>query len=330
MRVTEKVERTFWEDVAVNCTYATFYQTPYWAEVMAKTYPYIDVTKGFIFNDGTRVVFPFMRGRRASSLKRLLLPDDYFSGALYFYGGPIADRELSEDQLDEIIEYINSTFKKYNTILIRGNPFGQNITPTGFQEVKDLSHIVELFRYEDEEALLKSYTKRNRRYINNAKRSNMMIVKEGTNLAEYDKLYQIYRKSFKYWRNNILTDYPLLLFQNIYNLKNKYIKLWTVYYKDIMIGGEIMVYWNEYCVGCISNHDREYSKLHARRYMLHNVFLDCKEKGIRYYDFLQSSGMKGVEDFKRSMGGKEYPHIAWLKENSLLKKMRYIKKTLFS
>ena len=44
-----------------------------------------------------------------------------------------------------------------------------------------------------------------------------------------------------------------------------------------------------------------------------------------YYDFLQSGGVKGVEDFKRSVGGQVYPHKAWFKENYFLKKARYFK-----
>jgi len=61
MKVIEKINSTFWEDVARNCSYATFFHSRNWAELMSKTFSYIDITKGFIFDDGTRVVFPFMK-----------------------------------------------------------------------------------------------------------------------------------------------------------------------------------------------------------------------------------------------------------------------------
>jgi hypothetical protein len=59
--------------------------------------------------------------------------------------------------------------------------------------------------------------------------------------------------------------------------------------------------------------------------MLHNVFLDCKKRGIKYYDFLQSAGINSQENFKRSMGGKEYPHSACMRENYLLKFLKKIR-----
>ena len=322
MRVLEKVSQTFWEDVAGSCLYATFFHTPYWSELMEKTFSYVDITKGFIFDDGTRAVFPFIQ-QKHNFFKGIL--DDYISGLLYVYGGPIADREMTRQQLYEIIEYINSAFKMYSTILIRGNPYGQDIKPISFKEVKDFSHVVELFRYKNEEDLFRSYSKRYRPYIRKAKKSNMAVIKESNSLVDYERLYQIYRKSFKYWGGEILTDYSLALFQNFYNLKNKYIKLWTTYYENKMIGGEITLYWNDYCVSFFPHYDREYSKLHGRRYTEHNIFLDCIEKGIKFYDFRQSGGVKGVEDFKESMGGRKYPNSSWIKENKFLKKIRSVK-----
>lgn len=322
MRVLEKISQTFWEDVARSCLCATFFHTPYWSKLMGKTFSCIDITKGFIFDDGTRVVFPFIR-QKHNFFKGIL--DDYISGLLYVYGGPIADREMSKQQLAEIIEYINSTFKMYNKILIRGNPYGQVINPIAFKEVKDFSHVVELFNYKNEEDLFKNYAKSCRRYIKIAKKSNIFIIKKSSSMDDYEKLYHIYKKSFKYWGKKSLTNYSLALFQNFYNLRCKYIKLWTAYYKNKMIGGEITLYWNDHCAAYFPFYDREYSELRARRYLEHNVFLDCKDKGIKYYDYLQSGGIKGTEFFKRSMGGQEYHHSAWLKENKFLKRIKYVK-----
>jgi len=324
MKVIEKINSTFWKDVARNCSYATFFHTRNWAELMSKTFSYIDITKGFIFDDGTRAVFPFMK-KKSPLLKGFLY--DYISGPSYVYGGPISDGELNKQKLDEIIEYIISSCERYHKIIIRGNPFGPNISPTGFKEVGDLSHIVKLFKYNDEKDFLKILSPRTKSRIRRAQRSNVKIV-EGISLEEYEKLYEIYKISFKYWGDNILTNYPITLFRNAYNLKSKFIKLWTASYNGEMIGGNITLYWNDYCQLWHSYHNRQYSKLFSARYLLYRIFCDCIEKGIKYFDFRQSGGIKGVEIFKKSMGGKEYNYSAWVKENDFLKKARYIKKNL--
>jgi hypothetical protein len=158
----------------------------------------------------------------------------------------------------------------------------------------------------------------------------MLIIKGSNSLEDYERLYQLYKKSFKYWGDKVQTNYPLTLFRNFYNLKSKHIKLWATYYKNQMIGGEVSLYWNDYCASYCAYYDREYSKLQGRRYTEHNIFLDCIEKGIKYYDFLQSGGIKGIEFYKRSMGGKEYHHSAWLKENKFLKKIRHVRNNMKS
>ena len=101
-----------------------------------------------------------------------------------------------------------------------------------------------------------------------------------------------------------------------------------MYYNDLMIGGDVTLYWNNKCYMWLSYHDREHSKLHARRYMLHKVFLECIERGIKYYDFLQSAGVKSQENFKISMGGIGYPHRTWLKENLFIKYAKQVKRII--
>jgi hypothetical protein len=322
MRVIEKVERNFWNELVENCSYATFFHTPYWSDLMAKTFSYMDITKGFVFDDGSRAVLPLMR-RKGQFFKNFLY--EYVSGPPYTYGGPIADRELRQDRYDEIIEYINTVFKRYYRVLIRGNPYNNNFETKGYKAVRDLSHVLKLNKCKSEDDLFKSYGKRYRSYIRKALKSGELQLKNAQTLDEYERLYDIYQKSKKYWDKD-LTQYPLLLFRNLYNMKSRYINLWTVYYNGLMIGGDVTLYWNNKCYMWLSYHDREHSKLHARRYMLHKVFLECIERGIKYYDFLQSAGIKSQENFKISMGGIGYPHRAWLKENLFIKYAKQVKR----
>lgn len=326
MKVIETIERNFWKEIARSCPHATFFHTPYWSDLMVKTFSYLDMTKGFLFDDGTRAVFPFMR-EKSSSLRRALGWNNYISGAAYTYGGPISDRPLSQDQIDELDEYIGSMVKRHHMFVIRGNPFAPKKDLPGFKKIEDVSHVVELSKCLDEKDLLEKYHKRNRDGVKKNLKDNVLEIRKADSLNEYKKLYRIYLKSTTHWEH-ILTDYPFTLFQNICDLKSEYIRLWSVYFKNRMIGGEIMLYWNDYCTGFVSYYDREYSKLQGRQYMLHHAFMYCLAKGIKYYDFRQSGGIKGVADFKRRMGGKVYFHSAWIKENRIAKGITAIKKPL--
>jgi hypothetical protein len=293
---------------------------------MVKTFSYLDMTKGFVFDDGTRAVFPFMR-EKSSALKRVLGWDNYISGAAYTYGGPISDRPLGKNQQDALSEYVGSMVKRHHILVIRGNPFAPQKSLPGYKKIEDASHLVELYKCRDEKDLLKEYHKRSRDGVKKNLKDHVLEIRKADSLDEYRELYRIYLKSTTHWES-LLTDYPFKLFQNIFDLKSEHIKLWTIYFGNRMIGGEIMLYWNDYCTGFVSYYNREYSKLQGRQYMLHQAFMDCLAKGIKYYDFRQSGGIKGVADFKRRMGGKEYSHSAWVKENRIAKRVIGIKKAL--
>jgi len=327
MRVIEKVSSALWDDIALSCPHATFFHTHYWAEFIEKTFSIKDVTKGFFFDNGVRVIFPLMLKRNPKLRSRFL--EEYISGPLYVYGGPISDGELKEQQIIEISQYINSSLKKYRSILIRGNPFFKNIRLSGFKEMPDLSHVVELYKYKSELDLLKSYSRGIRSHINKAKRLKLNI-REAKTIDKFEELYNIYQRTKKYWENNLLTNYPMTMFQNIFKLKNRNIIFWTVNYEGRMIGGSINLYWNNFCQLLLFFSDREFSKMHANRHLLHNILLDCKERNIKYFDFRQSGGIKGVEFFKRSMGAKEYPFKSLLKETILIKQIYSLRRKIIS
>jgi len=143
MKIIDKVSHSFWPDIAENCPYATVFHTPYWSDVMSKTFDYTDITKGFIFDDGTKVVLPFMRRKR-------LIFDEYISGPPFVYGGPISISEIKEGHIQELAEYIKTIAEPYKTIIIRGNPYQKTFVFDGFSKVNDHSHILDLTGFASE------------------------------------------------------------------------------------------------------------------------------------------------------------------------------------
>lgn len=325
MKVIEKVQPELWEDVAWNCAHATYFHTHYWADFIENTFPLEDVTKAFVFDNGVRAVFPLMLQRHPKWKSRFL--DEYISGPLYVYGGPIADGELREAQIEEMMQYIVSVSKKSRSILLRGNPFAKNLHMSGFAEVPDFSQVVELYRHKNEIDLLRSYSRGIRSRINKAKHVKWNLRKEKT----WDKLedfYKLYQESKKYWNDDILTDYPLNMFQNISNMNSQNVFFWTIYYEKEIVGGNIILQWNDFCQLFLTFFNRAFSNLHANRFLLHKNFLDCMEKDIKYFDLRQSGGHKGVEFFKHTLGSKKYAHSSLVKENKLLRQYSILRKKL--
>jgi hypothetical protein len=323
MRVIEKVVAGQWAEIAESCPYATFFHTPYWAEFMEQTFPVEDVTKAFVFDNGVRVVFPLMRRRHPKWRIRFL--DEYISGLLFVYGGPVSDGECTAQQMLEIWEYMTDAAKHSRSILVRGSPFYQMADAQGYKEVPDFSHVVELYKYETEKELLRSYSRGIRSHINTAKKRPLNIRKAQTD-EECEQFYRIYAGAKKHWDEEVLTDYPEKMFHNFFTLNIPGLSLWTVHHHEQMIGGCLVLVWNNYCESMMMFFDREFSHMHANRHLLHHIFLQCKEDGIKYFDFRQSGGVKGVEFFKRTMGGREYHYTSLLKEKVFIKKAASIRR----
>ena len=184
MKVIETIKHDYWEDIARICPHATFFHTPYWSDLMTKTFSSVDLTKGFLFDNGTRVVFPLIR-EKSSSLRKFLRWDNYVSGAAYTYGGLISDRPLNMGQLDEIADYMGSMVKKHHMFVIRGNPFTTIRSLPGFKKIEDTSHVFELFKCRDEKDLLKEYHKRSRDGVKKNLMNNVLEIRKADSIDEY-------------------------------------------------------------------------------------------------------------------------------------------------
>lgn len=324
MRVIQSIDQAYWEEISRVCSYATLFHTHYWSKIMSDTFGYDDITKGFIFDDGTRAVFPLMK-RNVSCLGGLL--KYYVSGPPYTYGGPIADGKIGQDKYSEMLDYILSIASNSNRLLIRGNPYNEPFSTKGFSKVDDHSHIIEIKKIKSEQDFFNLYGKRYRRYIRKALNNDNLMIKEANSYEEFDNLYKLYQKSIRYWEAD-LTRYPIKLFENLYKLRGKFIKLWVVYNGDQMIGGDVTLNWANKCHMILSYHDREYSKIHHRRYLLHKLFLHSKENKITHYDLMQSGGIKSQEAFKESMGGVIYQHSAYVKDHPIIKISKQFRNTI--
>jgi len=286
---------------------------------MSKTFDYTDITKGFIFDDGTKVVLPFMRRKR-------LIFDEYISGPPFVYGGPISISEIKEGHIQELAEYIKTIAEPYKTIIIRGNPYQKTFVFDGFSKVNDHSHILDLTGFASEADYMQKKNYHYKEYMRIWRKAKLEVKKE-VDAGDYETFYKIYRKLRSTW-NVQLTNHPISLYKNIAAMDSPGRTLWSVYLGNTMIGAEVNFVYNKKCCAFLAAFDKEYSKFEPRRFLLHHIIVSCIESGISFYDLLTSGGLTSLEQFKLSVGGREYPHVAWLRENPVLVNLRQIKKRM--
>ena len=144
MEILDWPDIPFWKDLVSRDATSTFYHTPLWHEIVVKTFKnYRNASKGFIFSDGTKAVFPLIQVKPGGVFRGSRRVKSSICGG---YGGIIADRILSAEQQKHIYNYITSIKA---SIAIECNPFADYTLPDSFSRKRDFVHFIALEKGED-------------------------------------------------------------------------------------------------------------------------------------------------------------------------------------
>jgi len=139
MKIINNPNPVFWKDVVKACSFATFFHTDTWASVMAETFRLKDITRAFIFDDGTKAVLPILAKGRMFGLAYLNCRSMYPG----VYGGVISEKVLTEGQRQELEEYFLSL--KLTALTIVGNPMRpQPFFLDNFEKKEMFTHMLNL------------------------------------------------------------------------------------------------------------------------------------------------------------------------------------------
>ncbi len=304
MEVIENPSVELWEDVSNKCDYATFFHTPTWARILESTYPDYEIaTKGFIFDDGVRVILPLMQLKRFKKMAR-----SYFSMPFNLYGGIISDGKDSDDKRAiEVFEYmLKGNMPK--SISIAGNPFYCYDLPDKYESRNYFTQIINLdYGYE---AIYSRYRHNVRKNLKKAERNNV-YEKIADSLKDYEDYFKIYEKVLRQWKDDATSEYEFDLFANIYKLAGDNAKLWLVCHEDKVVGGILVFYNRWHSVGWHAAYDSDYYDLGISNFLFDKIIKDATEKGFKIYDFNPSGGHEGVVKFKEHMGAEQKCFRLW-------------------
>ena len=284
----------FWEDLVSRDATSTFYHTPLWHEIVVKTFKnYRNASKGFVFSDGTRAVFPFIQVK----------PGGFWGGSRRLkssicggYGGIISDRILSAEQQAHIYNYITSIKA---SIAIECNPFAAYTLPDPFSRKRDFVHFIALEKGED--SVYKKLSRGAKRSLNRADEKGVVVrrIKTQDELKSY---FKVYRSNLKRWGDATRVTFPEKIFKTMFHNGGDAVKIWAAEKENKVIAVLTLVYWNGMVHGFHAAALKEYFDCCPNN-ILHMVAIrDAIKNNYRYYDFGASGEMEGVIRFKESMG----------------------------
>ena len=302
MKILDWPEIPFWEDLARKDRRSTFYHTPLWHDIVVKAFKrYRNVTKGFVFGDGTKAVLPLVQVKPGGLLRGASRLKSSICGG---YGGVISEKLLSEEQQKQIFSFVTSLKA---SIAIECNPFAEYTLPDYFFRKRDFVHLISLEKGED--SIYKEFSRGAKRSLNRAHEKGV-VVRRIEREDELQSYFEVYRSVLKRWGDATRVTFPEKLFVTLLNNAGDAAKIWVAEKEEKVIGVLTLVYWNGMVHGFHAAALKEYFDCCPNNILHMEAIRDAIGHNYRYYDFGASGGMEGVIQFKESMGAKRREYIA--------------------
>jgi hypothetical protein len=302
MKILDWPEIPFWEDLAAKDTTSTFYHTPLWHDIVVKAFKrYRNLTKGFVFGDGTRAVLPLVQVKPGGLFRGASRLKSSICGG---YGGVISEKLLSEEQQKQIFRYVTSLKA---SISIECNPFAEYTLPDYFFRKKEFVHFISLEKGED--SIYKEFSRGAKRSLNRAHERGV-VVRRIERENELQSYFEVYKSTLKRWGDATRVTFPEKIFVTLFNNAGDAAKIWIAEKEGKVIGVLTLVYWNGKVHGFHAAALKEYFDCCPNNLLHMEAIRDAIKHNHRYYDFGASGGMEGVIQFKESMGAKRREYVA--------------------
>ncbi len=248
----------------------------------------------------------------------------YFSRRGIIYGGPLFHSKVTENQITELLKYINGYYKKKLIYIeVRNNfdysAFNETFLNSGWSYIPYLNFQI---KCDNREKVIEKFNRRRRREIKIAQEAGTTIC-EAKTIEELRDLYNIIADLYK---NKIKKPiFPLVFFEHFFT--TNLCKVILVKAEDTVIGGVICIkdenkgVYGWYGAGL----DKEYKKNSPVVMGIYGAIMYAFDNNYLFYDFMGAGKPEekyGVRKFKEEFGGDLVEYGRYLKiVNKLLYKL---------
>ncbi|MGH7896505.1 MAG: GNAT family N-acetyltransferase [Candidatus Binatia bacterium] len=278
-----------WLEIARRSAYATYFHTPGWADLMARAYHLAPATQAFRLADGETAVLPLLAYTQG-------LFRGYKSMAPGVYGGPIAERSLASDEVNEILDL--AVTPRICHLRVFGNPYLEAFACEP-EQAEQFTHVIDL--RDGFEAVFRRFHQNHRRTYKAGARSGL-VVDRARSIEDYHEYFRVYQLDRRRWGARAATDDPLELFEEIRARADPQMILWLARLDQRVVAGDLFVYWRDLCIGWHGAADPAFFDRHPTNFLLTEIIRDACRRGVRWLDLNPSGGHAGVVAFKDSFG----------------------------
>jgi CelD/BcsL family acetyltransferase involved in cellulose biosynthesis len=288
-------DRNEWLNTCSASTLATFFHSPYWAELFSlKT---SIATRKICFNDGATVILPMVYQRALKGMLKV-----YQSMPACTYGGWISNCNLTSDHHRILLNYI----KKFNDLSFRENPYDPIIRELEIKNsLEDFTYTIPIA--DGYEAFLQRTNYSHQKALRKATNAGIeIIIADNSDL--WNDYFKLYLKSITRWKTRDIysgTFYNEMFFEKVRQLDKPLRKLWIAMSNSTPIAGILCFYWNKHAVAWHGAANEDYFNLRPNNLLYNTAINDACTNGFDWFDCNPSGGIPGVIQFKKYMGAIE-------------------------
>src|SRR5690606_35175926 len=234
-----------WEAIWRACDYATFFHSPYWAELWQRFMGdrRRSAAERITFSDGRVAILPLVFERKLGGLL-----SRYTSSPEGTFGGWIAKDPLEPEHADRLLSRLLTELPK--SLVWRMNPFDPLVLDAGMRRGlrcrADWTHAVALDAEPD--VLLRRFRHGCRDDIRKAMKRGRISVEPARSPEEWRAYYEIYQRALARWGLRSDQGYPWELFECMTNLGCAELTLWFARYDGRIVSGEVCLYARRHVV----------------------------------------------------------------------------------
>ena len=275
-----------------------YFQTREWFEIWSDYAGFRNHPRLITFDSGKRVLLPLAERNFLGGLFkfRLLTPKGM--------GGFVTGDTLDKNEKGELFTAFLGLKVDYGA----ANPYDRLTNEFGGFSGLDYTQVLDLSQ--GFPTIFSKWSRGHHSRTNKGHRQGIE-VEPARNEEDWSAYFQLYRDTLERWADTATNRYDWPLFLSMFKRQSANIKLWLARFHGKLVSGALCLYHNSHVAYWHSATARDsYKKLDATHVLQYHIIQDACEKGFLLYDFMPSSGIPGVIDFKSGFSAVKRPvHI---------------------
>jgi len=289
----EKLDKSNWLNLLDELdTYPPFY-SPIWLESYEKLRKNYKIGAFSVKCENSLFIFPYLRSS-------ILIFHAIYSGPLGTYGGPIPIKNTPPPRcIQQFIDFLKKHFVK---IVINFDPFNklQSFPFSGFKKIEGFTHVIDINRDD-------IFTDTFVRGAKKATKEGVIVINSPDFIDDF--VNEFFKR--RDWVDKRLYGKDFF-FKEL--LEKNMARLYTAIFKARPVAHVFLILGKKYAFYHYGVSDRKFLHLRPNNLLHVKIVEDLKTMGFKYYNLGSSTGLQGVEEFKRRMGAKKFSTTTLLKK----------------